>query len=55
MFFKIFKEFIKLFNEDMDYMRGEEYDKMKKEERINKKKKIKMMKLMIIISILMST
>jgi hypothetical protein len=33
------KEFIKLFNEDMDYMRGEEYDKMKKEERINKKKK----------------
>ena len=24
------KEFIKLFNEDMDYMRGEEYDKMKK-------------------------
>ena len=33
------KEFIKLFNEDMDFMRGEEYDKMKKEERINKKKK----------------
>jgi len=32
------KEFIKLFNEDMDYMRGEEYDKMKKEEKINKKK-----------------
>ena len=32
------KEFIKLFNEDMDLMRGEEYDKMKKEEKINKKK-----------------
>ena len=33
------QEFIKLFNEDLEYMRGEEYDKMKKEERINKKKK----------------
>ena len=33
------KEFIKLFNEDMDYIRGEEYDKMKKEEKINKKNK----------------
>ena len=33
------KEFIKLFNEDMDFMRGEEYDKMKKEERMNKKNK----------------
>ena len=34
------KEFIKLFNEDMDLMRGEEYDKMKKEEKINKKKNL---------------
>ena len=31
------KEFIKLFNEDMDYMRGDEYEKMKREERFNKK------------------
>ena len=34
------KEFIKLFKEDMDLMRGEEYDKMKKEEKINKKKNL---------------
>ena len=34
------KEFIKLFNEDMDLMRGEEYDKMKKEEKINKKRNL---------------
>ena len=34
------KEFIKLFNEDMDLMHGEEYDKMKKEEKINKKKNL---------------
>ena len=33
------KEFIKLFNEDLDFMRGEEYDKMKKEEQKNKKNK----------------
>ena len=32
------KEFIKLFNEDMHLMREEEYDKMNKEEKINKKK-----------------
>ena len=34
------KEFIKLFNEDMDYMRGDEYEKMKREEKINKKKNL---------------